>query len=68
MLLFTVCLCMCYLCVISYGGRQQRESIFDSDSSLDDLLTQTFQTVFTVRGGQVQEACKTIHKTQGDTV
>lgn len=42
--------------VISYGSRQQGEGIFHSDSSLDDLLTQAFQAVFTVRGGQVQQA------------
>lgn len=44
------------LCVVSYGGRQQGEGVFDSDSSHDDLLTQTFQAVFTVRGSQVQKA------------
>lgn len=44
------------LCVVSDGGRQQGEGVFDSDASLDDLLTQTFQAVFTVRGGKVQQA------------
>jgi len=46
-----------YLGVVSYGGRQQGEGVFDVDPPLDDLLTQAFQAVLTVRGGQVQQAC-----------
>lgn len=44
------------LSVVSHGGREQREGVLHGDASLDDVLTQTFQTVLTVRCGQVQQA------------
>ena len=43
-----------YLSVVAHGGRQQGEGVVHGDPSLDDLLTETLQTVLTVGGGQVQ--------------
>lgn len=43
------------LCIVAHGSRQQGEGVFDGDSPLYNVLTQTFQAVLTVRRGQVQQ-------------
>lgn len=46
-----------YLCIISDSSREQRKSIFHSNSSLDNVLTQFFQPIFTVWSSQIQKPC-----------
>lgn len=43
------------LCIVAHSSRQQGEGVFDSDSPLYNVLTQTFQAVLTIRRGQVQQ-------------
>lgn len=44
-----------YLCIVSDGGREQREGVLHGDAPLDDVLAEFLQTVLTVRRRQVQE-------------
>lgn len=46
-----------YLCIISDSSREQWKSIFHSNSSLDNVLTQFFQPIFTVWSSQIQKPC-----------